>query len=249
LNIVIDNIEQFKVFFNVIYDMASDLVELQLFPDRMSCAMLDKTRTRFFCVDYEAKFFDVYAVDDVESVVVFIEDIYNLLKSTNKSDTLYLQLNDPYLVAKIESTNGNTRVFEFVLPTDVVESPVPPHADFPAVFTMDVSDIKQSIKDINVIGSDLLKFVVSKDSLNIVTDSDIATKYANNVSVEVDVDETISSGFTLEYISQLSKFEKISKQVELKLGNDFPVFYNFRDELMGVSINGMIAPRLPVEEE
>ena len=29
-NIVIDNIEQFKAFFDVIYDMSSELVELQL---------------------------------------------------------------------------------------------------------------------------------------------------------------------------------------------------------------------------
>ena len=101
MEIVVDNIEQFKVFFDVIYDMASDLVELQLLPDRMRCAMLDKTKTRFFSVDYESRFFDVYAVEGTESVIVFIEDIHNLLKTTNKTDTLYLHLNDPYLSAKI----------------------------------------------------------------------------------------------------------------------------------------------------
>ena len=249
MNIVIDNIEQFKVFFDVIYDMSSELVELQLHNDRMVCAMLDRTRTRFFHVQYDADFFSTYDVDEnTTSVTVFLEDLHNLLKSTNKKDTLYLEVNDPYLVAKIESENGNTRLFEFVLPTDFVDSPVPPHAEFPAVFEVDTGILKQGVKDIGLVGTDLFIFVVNDGALTLTSDNTTSTKYANTVDIELEESsEKVSSGFSLEYVAQMLKFDKISKRVKLKLGDDLPIFYTFEDNIMGVSVNGMIAPRISEE--
>ena len=249
MEIVISNIEQFKVFFDVIYDMSSELVELQLFHERLVCAMLDRTKTRFFHVEYDASFFDEYEIDDVSSIVVFVEDLHKLLKSTNKSDTLILEINDPNLTAKIISKNGNRRVFEFVLPSDFVDSPTPPHADFPAVFEVDVGDLKQSAKDIKLIGSDLYTFVVKNGELTIMTNTDLATKYANSMDIELEeeMNGIASASFTLDYVVQMLKFDKITKKVRIKIGDDMPIFYTFKDNIMGVSVNGMIAPRISEE--
>ena len=250
MQIVIDNIEQFKIFFDVIYDMSSDLVELQFYPDRLVCAVLDRSKTRFFHVEYDDEFFDEYIIDEVNSVVVFVEDLHNLLKSTNRTDVLYLDINDPTMVCKIESDNGNSRVFEFVLPTEMVTSPSAPHIDLPAIFECNVSDLKQSVKDIGLIGSDLYRLVVSDGQLTVMTSDDIATKYANTIQVDLQNPEdnlVCSSAFTLEYVSQMLKFDKITKDVTLKLGSDMPLFYTFKDELMGVTVNGMIAPRISEE--
>lgn len=250
MQVIIDNIEQFKVFFDVVYDMASELIELKLLPDRMTCAMLDRSKTRFFHVEYESRFFDTYDVDGEESVTIFVEDMHKLLKSCNKKDTLFMEVNDPYLLVKIVSDNGNSRIFEFVLPSDFVDSPVPPHSEFLAVFDVDVNDLKQSVKDIGLIGSDLIKFVVNGDTLNITTDNDIATSYVCSVGIDdASVDENVSSQFGLNYIGQILKFDKISKSFTMKMKQDFPLFFTFKDELMGVSVTGMIAPILPEEEE
>lgn len=246
--IVIDNIEQFKTFFEVVYDMSSELLELQLFPERMVCAMLDRTKTRFFHVEYDVDFFDTYDINEFQSVVVFVEDLHKLLKSTNKTDTLILEVNDPYLVAKIISKDGNSRVFEFVLPSDFVDSPTPPHADFPSEFKVNVGALKQGAKDISLIGSDLFVFVVNGDKLIVKTDNEIATKYANEMTINpIKEANGISAGFALDYVSQMLGFEKISKTVKFKLGQDLPIFYTFEDDVMGVRVNGMIAPRISEE--
>ena len=171
------------------------------------------------------------------------------MKSVNKKDTLYLDVNDPYLVAKIESENGNTRLFEFVLPSEFVDSPVPPHAEFPAVFEVDVTTLKQSVKDIGLVGTDLFVFMVNENKLTLTSGKYSTTNYANTVDIELE-NETmpVSSGFTLEYVAQMLKFDKISKKVKLKLGSDMPIFYTFEDPIMGVSVNGMIAPRIAEDE-
>lgn len=244
MNIIVDNIKQFKNFFDVIYDMASEVVELQLFPDRMVCNVLDRGRTRFNHVTFDKEFFDEYVVDGVESITVYVEDFYKLLKSCNNKDTLMLDVNDPYLIAKILSDNGNSRIFEFVLPSDYIDSPNPPSMDLPSILECDVGDLKQCVKDIGLIGSELFKFNVSGDNLIVTTDSDLATKYASKIDVEFEKSDVVSSMFSLEYINQMLKFDKITKTVKLKLGNDMPLFYIFQDTLMGVTVSGMIAPRL-----
>ena len=249
MQIVIGNIELFKNFFDVIYDMASESVELQLFPDRMVCAVLDRGRTRFFHVEYDRSFFDVYQVDDVESITVYVDDFHKLLKSCNRKDVLYLEVNDPYLVTKIMSENGSTRVFEFVLPSDFIDSPNPPKLDLPVSVECDVGDLKQSSKDISLIGSDLFRLVTGEDNLTLMTSDDIPTKYANVIDVEYEKNDVGSSAnFNVDYINQMLKFSKINKNVELNFGSDLPLFYTFRDEFLGVVVNGMIAPRISEEE-
>lgn len=250
MEIVISNIRQFKAFFDIVYDTSAESVELQLFPDRMVCAVLDRSRTRYFHITYDDEFFDVYAIDDVESIVIFVEDIYKLLKSCSNKDTLYLELNDPYLVAKIMSENGNSRVFEFVLSSDFVDSPTPPHIDLSTVCRCDVGELKQSVKDIGLIGSDLYTFVANGENLTIMTSDEIPTKYANVIDVDyVSNDGVVTSSFALDYIEQILKFDKISSTVQFKIGESMPLLYTFKDELMGVTVNGLIAPRISEDDE
>ena len=243
----IDNFEQFKVFFDVVYDI-TELVELQLFKDHMVCSILDKARTRFMNVEYKKEFFSLYEIDDVESVTLFVEDIHKIIKSVNKIDNVTLRTDDNYLVCKVEGKNGNSRIFEFVLPADYIESPQPPSLTLPVSLNIDLTDLKQSIKDLKIIGSNEIKFTVEGDRLAITTGIETSTNYNSMILIENEYDEPVSSKFSLEYIEQLLKFDKIDKVVELQLGQNYPLLYSFEDDIMGVRIDGMIAPRLEVDE-
>lgn len=250
MSIVIDNIEQFKVFFNVVYDISTELIELQLHTDRMVCAVLDRAKTRFFQVQYDIDFFKKYDVTEFRSLVVFMDDMYKLLKSTNNKDTLTLEANDPYLVARVESVNGNSRLFEFVLPSEDIDSPAPPHIDYPIEVEVDVEGLKQGAKDIGLIGSELFTFVIDKNKLTVMTDKNIPTKYANEMVIDApDVSSAISSSFSLKYISQMLKFDKVNKRVTVKLNQDMPIIYTFEDEVMGLRVDGLIAPIISEDDE
>lgn len=242
----IDNFEQFKVFFEVVYDI-TELVELQLFPTHMVCSILDKTHTRFMTVEYKSDFFALYEINDVESVTLFAEDIHKIIKSASKIDNVVLETNDNYLICRIESKNGNVRVFEFVLPAEYIESPKPPSLALPVNLNLNLTDLKQSIKDLKIIGAGEIKFTVNEGQLFITAGIETTSKYNSIVPINNKFDEPYSSKFTLEYIEQLLKFDKVNKVVELSLGQDYPLLYSFKDEIMGVEVKGMIAPRLEVE--
>lgn len=250
----IDNFDQFKIFFDVIYDI-TDLLELQLFKDHMKCTILDKAHTRFMSVEFKSDFFSVYEVNDVESVTLFAEDIHKIIKSVNKVDNVVLESNDDYLICRIESDNGNSRVFEFVLPSDFIESPQPPSISLPINLTVGLNDLKQGINDLKIVGSNVMRFTAQKDSLIITAGVDINTNYSLKIPVMIETDDetnyvqdSYSSTFTLDYIEQLLKFNKINKNIELRMGDDYPLLYSVNDEIMGVCVDGLIAPRIEVED-
>ena len=250
--IEISNIEQFKTFFDVIYDTASETIELKFLIDRMTCAVLDRSHSRFMYVEYKSFFFDKYDVDEVGSVSVSVVDMFNLLKLTNKTDTLILDFGEDIFSAEVISKTGNKRSFEFVLPYEFVNSPSLPDIALPVVFEVETSELKQSVKDISLIGTDIFQFVVAQDSLTCMSDtmadtsSYSSTKYANAIECDVDAKEQLIVRFNIDYIAQMLKFEKIQKIVSIQLGEQALV-YKFDDDIMGVTVHGLIAPRT-VEE-
>ena len=241
--LVIDNFEQFKIFFEVIYDI-TELIELQLFKTHMFCTILDKARVRFMSVRYDKEFFSIYDVGDGERVTIFAEDLFKIIKSANKIDTVSIETTDDHMVCKIESNTGNSRIFEFVLPADYIESPQPPSLPQMVKFNMKLDDIKQSIKDLKIIGSGEIMFVVNNNEVNILAGVETSTKYSSNIHTDVSTDEQVSSRYSIDYIEQLLKFNKISKVITMNIGNDFPLIYSLSDVVMGVTIDGMIAPRM-----
>lgn len=244
--LVVDNFEQFKIFFDVIYDI-TDLIEFQLFADHITCSILDKTRTRFMSVTFDEDFFAVYEKGDENSVVLFAEDLHKIIKSANKIDKVILETNENYLVCKFESENGNSRIFEFVLPCEFIDSPQPPSINFPVTLELYLTDLKQSINDLKVIGSHEILFKTIDDSLNISAGVEVTTNYVSTIMLPNCV-ASVSSRFSLEYLEQLLKFNKVSKSSVLKLGDDYPLVYSFKDEGMGIEITGMIAPRVEIED-
>ena len=242
----IDNFEQFKVFFDVVYDI-TELVELQLFKTHMTCSILDKAHVRFMSVTFQSDFFSSYEIDDVESVTLFAEDLHKIIKSANKIDTVILMTNEDHLVCKFESNNGNSRVFEFVLPADYIESPQPPSISLPVAFELNLSDLRQGIKDLKIIGSNEIQFNISNNLLSLTSGIETTTNYSSNIPITVECKYPISARYTMDYIEQVLKFEKIDKIGRIQLNGDMPFVYEIEDEIMGIKVKGMIAPRTEVD--
>jgi DNA polymerase III sliding clamp (beta) subunit (PCNA family) len=199
-------------------------------------------------VRFNAEFFSLYEKGDDESVTLFAEDLHKIIKSVSKLDNVFLETNENYLVCKLESRNGNSRIFEFVLPSEHIESPNPPSIDLPVICDLDLDDLKQSINDLKIIGSHEISFQTSPDALNITSGIEVTTNYISTIPILNSSDESVASRFSLEYLEQLLKFNKISKSGTFQLGNNYPLLYSFKDEIMGVEVNGMIAPRMELED-
>lgn len=251
MKIVISNVEQFGNFFDVIYDESSETIELRFFMDKMTCGILNKAHTRFFYSEYESKFFDEYDVDKTQSYMVSADDFYKLMKLANKTDVLTIEFKDDLIYCELEN-NGNKRIFEFPYPYDEVSSPDFPQVALPVTIDLEIADITQTIKDIKMVGNHIFQFVVSKDTVTLMSDTTTETydtssiKYASVIEADVDYDGVLSVRFPFTAIKQMSEFRKIAKEIEIELGEK-ALIYKVEDEFMGVTVRGMIAPL--IEEE
>lgn len=240
----IDDVKQFKVFFDVIHEDTS-VIEFQVFNDKIICSVLNKSHTNFYKVTFSREFFSVYDVGDVELFSVDIDDLYKLLKSIKTGDLL-LEVNGNYLVATVTSPEGNRRIFEYVLQDNYSQIPQFPTIVFDTEFEVNTVDLNQSVTDLNLIGTDRYKMAVNGDSLFISSSEDSMTKYSHEIYIDPEIPtKMISSVYYVDYIEKILKFNKVNKVVEIEFGDTKPLKYTYNGD--NVLIEGLIAPLL-VEE-
>ena len=238
------DIEILKNFFDVIYDSAT-IVEMKLDQEKLSIHLLNNGNIAFYNLEVSKDFFGDYTVDGVESLFIFVEDFYNILKSSKKGDTLFIESTEHNLVCRFESDN-NRRVFELPLADESNQSPTPPSIDYNGSFTVLLTDLKQSVTDLDkIVKTNRFKIHTQENQLFVTAPSDAMTRYSQTINV--DSDEICNVTIDLRYMQQILKLNKVNEVVTLDLGDGLPLSWNVStpDEL--VKISGLIAPI--IEEE
>lgn len=239
--IEIFDIEPLKNFFNLIYDSAT-IVELKLDQEKLSISLLNNSHVAFYSLEIAREFFGDYSIQDNESILIFVEDFYKIIKTAKKDDVLLMKSDDAYLDCTFEH-DGNRRVFEIPLAEDYGDSPMLPMIDYPVDFVVSLSDLKQPCEDLDkIVKTDRFKMEVEKGFLNVVSPDDAMTKYENSIITDNDYERRVSSTFNIQYILSLQKLSKISKEVLFKVGDDIPLTWIMTSPDEMVKVSGLIAP-------
>ena len=86
------DITPLRNFFDVVYN-TTEIVEMKLDASKLSISLLNKSHVAFYSLEIQKDFFGDYEVTDGESVFIFVEDFYKILKSAHKDDVLYQDFN------------------------------------------------------------------------------------------------------------------------------------------------------------
>ena len=174
------DIDCWKSFFDLIHDSAST-IELKLDQEKCGISLLNNSHVCFYTVEYSANFFSEYQVDDIESVLIFVADFYNIIKTANKNDRLELATTDTSLKIVLEH-DLNRRVFEIPLADDYRDSPNPPDIPVNISFEVDLKELKQPCMDLDkIVKTDRFKMIIEDDILNVVSPDDSMTKYKQEI--------------------------------------------------------------------
>lgn len=245
MELVLYDIEPFKAFFDLIYNSANE-VEIKLSNDTLSMQLLNKSHVCFYGAEYRKDFFDTYNADENESLIVYVEDVYNILKSAHKNDVLTMESNENYLVCTFEH-DFNRRVFELPLSDIEYSSPVPPSIPYDDGFFLQLNDLKQPINDLDKIcKTDRFKMVTKDNELHILSPLDSQTRYDQTLMIDSDI--SVSVTINKDYVQEILKLSKINKEVEFKIGSDTPVTYTITSPMEDVKITGLIAPVIEQED-
>ena len=240
------DITPLKNFFDIIYDTVQ-IVEMKLDQEKLSISLLNDSHVAFYNLEISKGFFIDYIVDGAESVLVFVEDFYKILKSSSKDDMLTMKTTESNLICTFERDTGR-RVFELPLAEDYGESPVPPSIDYKGECVVSLADLKEPVTDLDkIVKTDRFKIVVSNNTLNVVAPPDSMTRY--NLSINIDDTPDGYVTVNVNYINQLLKLSKIDKNVTFLFGDGLPLSWNITsyDEL--VKVSGLIAPIISEEDE
>lgn len=238
----IENVDIFKVFFDVVYEY-KETVELIANETGVKISLLDRSHTCFYEVFYNKDFFDVFEVDGAEVISVFIEDLYKIIK-TNKAEYLLISSDDNYVTMKFEK-NGNSRIFEIVQTTEYVDTPQMPSLDVNTEFMMSVDAFNQTLTDAEILNSHSLRIVTNENNVVLGVDENAQAKY--NHIVDVATDGTADSKYSLNFVKDLGKFKKVSNTIDINYDTDMPLCWSVIGD--NISISGLIAPLLNEGDE
>ena len=233
------DIKPLEIFFDMIHD-SSNIVELKLTSDMLSCNLLNKSHVAFYGVEYSKEFFDAYDVGNDETLLIFVDDFYKILSNAHKNDSLTLSSDESSLKCVFEH-DDNRRVFELPLAEDFGESPAPPSIDYDGYFEVNLSDLKQPVVDLDkIVGTDRCKMFVSDYKFSIKSSNDTMTKYLQ----EIDIDDDVTGNVVVNnsYIRELLKLSKICNTVKFGVGDNIPLSWNIEYFNGLVKYYGLIAP-------
>ena len=239
------DIDSWKNFFDLIHD-STTIIDLKLDQEKCSMSLLNNSHVCFYMAEYTRDFFEEYQVDGAESVLVFVADFYNIIKTANKDDTLELTTHDATLKIVLEH-ELNRRVFEIPLADDYNESPQPPTIPVDVNFEVELKELKQPCFDLDkIIKTDRFKMIIDDDELSIISPSDSMTRYEQKIFINSQ--GSASTIVNLDYILDLQKLSKISKVVNFGVGNDMPLIWKIISADECVKVEGLIAPILEEED-
>ena len=245
MRLEISDINSWKNFFDLIHD-STTIVELKLDQDKCGMSLLNNSHVCFYMIEYAKDFFDEYQVDGVESVLIFVNDFYNIIKSANNKDVLELSTTESMLKIVLEH-DANRRVFEIPLADDYGDSPMPPSISYEGAFSVPLKELKQPCVDLDkIIKTDRFKMNVSDGVLSILSPDDSLTNYTQTMSVDSDL--VANATVNLNYILDLQKLNKISDTVIFSIGDNLPLTWNMTSPDMFVKVSGLIAPILEDNE-
>lgn len=241
------DIEPLKKFFDVIYNTANDILEVRIDSEKLSIAILNKSHVAFYGLEISKDFFTKYDAD-VESIYIYVEDFYNILKSSKKNDVLTLTTNEAYLDIIFENEN-NRRVFELPLADEIGASPVPPSIPYDNEFDIIINDLKEPCNDLSkIVKTDRFKMSLQGNELIISAPTDSMTQYSDIISLNNTIIRECSTTVNVDYMQDILKLSKINDTVTLKVGDSIPVTWNITSPDDLVKMNGLIAPIIEEEE-
>ena len=231
----------------MIYNTANDTIELKLDQDKLSISILNKSHVAFYNLEISKDFFTKYDTG-LESIYIFVEDFYKILKSTKKGDILTLSTNEAYLDIIFENEN-NRRVFELPLADEDYSSPVPPSIDYVNEFDLIIDDLKEPCNDLSkIVKTDRFKMTIKDSELIVSAPNDSMTQYSDIINLNTTINGVMSTTVNVDYIEDILKLSKINDTITFKVGDTIPLTWNLEspDEL--VKIGGLIAPIIEENE-
>ena len=185
-----------------------------------------------------------YDVKEEQELSINLDNLKKILRRTNPTDMLTLEMKDNELQIKL--VGKTTRTFSLpILELDDREQRVP-ELTFPLSVNLSSAAIDSAIEDVDIV-AESVSFEVDPQSFVISAEGDLSKAKIEMKDEETSIDSTeankVRARYSIEYLKKLTKGSKLADKVTLRFNKDYPlrVEYKVIDKLMLAFI---LAPRI-----
>lgn len=211
-------------------------------PDR---TMVSVTDLRIF-----SSAFDEFKVDAEESLGLNLANLAAVLKRVKGKDKLVLESTGKANRLKLSIVGEGVRTFEIPLIDVSVEKPPLDQLNFGGKIELNSATMEDGIADAEIIG-DSIVFEASPDSFKMHAKGDVSSAQLelgkdDKALLKLEAQGNIKAQYPLEYLKKMIKVAKLSPQLVLEFGTDYPMRLSFK-AIDKMALSFVLAPRVSEE--
>lgn len=243
---VFQNMKAFAVDFNIM------LTEEKMFVQAMDSGHVSIVELNIPCV-----WFDIYETDNamigINSVI-----LSKILSTRDKSQHIELATAEGSDRMTIRFVSDDKSIFDktFEVPLVDLDSEVMeiPEVEYQAEFSLPSTNFAGLINQLKMFG-ETMEIDCSEGSITLFSDSQEYGKMSAQISIDdltsfaIDEGERLKMSFSISHLHSIAQFNKLSKEVELKLkrNNPIQVLYSLGDE--NTSLRFFLAPKIEDQDD
>jgi len=219
--------------------------------DKTGVGMISPDRTMVSVIDFKilSSAFEKYEVDKEEHVGLNMGNFAAVLKRAGTNDKITLELGKDGKLQVVLEGNG-VRKFELPIIDVTTEKPPIDQLNFGGKVELDSNIVEEGIQDAEVIG-DAVFFEAGPEQFRMYSKGSVSAtelKFGKNDKgvLSLTAEKLIKAQYPLDYLKKMIKIGKLSPQMALEFGDDYPLKMTFK-AIDKMQLTFILAPRVTEE--
>lgn len=224
----------------------SNDVKLNFNENEVSIKTVDDANVCMVSLNLKKDAFDYFDASS-SSIGLNVKTAHELLKDAKKDEPIEIELLEKE--SKIKFSMGKLSYSLVLLNIDAIKKePKTPKIDLPVKAIISGEDFKKAIKAAEKV-SDYIVFNADTEGLKMsskgeMRDMSLTIPKEDLKEYSIRDDKSVRSMFSLEYVSEIAKVFVNTEEIELRIGNDFPILIKSNIAKDEGFIEYLLAPRV-----
>lgn len=236
MNIIINNPQKAECFAAIFQHIRvfTDNINIIFEKDQFYIQTMDSSKVSILEIKIPSDWFDVYDHNENSNITIGLNTsiLYKILNSRDKMQKINIIYNDNEDKLFIHFTSDNKsefdKHFEMLLMEIDSEFMNIPEIEYQAEFTLGSHNFANIIHQLEMFGESL-DINCSEDKIMLYASSNEQGKMFVEIKIDdlseftIDEGETVELSFSLKLLHNICLYNKISKEIELKFSNNYPL--------------------------
>lgn len=237
----------------------TDHINIMFTNERMYVQCMDGARVSIMEICLPTEWFDSYNLEQPITIGISSMMLFKILNSREKSQSLRIELTSPdsdQLVLHMVSESKIEFDKHFEIPLMALDSDTMeiPEKDYPAEITLSSTNLSGIVNQLKMFG-DTMVFHCSEEKIMLESTSKDQGKMFVEISIDdissfaINEGEKLELSYSLTYLHNICLYNKLTKEVELKVAKDFPMMIKYDLGMENAYLRFFLAPKINDDDE